>query len=173
MTHLGWPQAQAAPQSADTIDCNPTFKSLKNHPVICPNLSVDGFEASYLPNQIDHGRGPWSRLKEMDAPGRCMNWALAQVYATSYSFCLESLQYHRENKTANVIVCLFAYFVQSVCQMQIEPTRHLYHAPLLLWLPLRPPFSLWSSVNTPSQINRSNKTTAIGWFWWMCVYGLN
>lgn len=45
------------------------------------------------------------------------------------------LQYHRKNNTANVIVCLFAYFVQSVCQMQIESTRQLQHASPQPWSP--------------------------------------
>ncbi len=51
----------------------------------------------------------------------------------------ERLQYHRKNNTANVIVCLFAYFVQSVCQMQIESTRQLQHAPPPPSLPHTPP----------------------------------
>lgn len=46
-----------------------------------------------------------------------------------FVYFTERLQYHRKNNTANVIVCLFAYFVQSVCQMQIESTRQLQHEP--------------------------------------------
>lgn len=71
---------------------------------------------------------------------------------------VERLQYHRKNNTANVIVCLFAYFVQSVCQMQIESTCQLQHAALPPGLPPCQPFSSWSCANTPSRINRGNKT---------------
>lgn len=104
---------------------------------------------------VDHGRGSWSRLKKMDAPGRCMSWALAHANlyeATSCSFCLERRQYRKENKTANVIVCLFAYFVQSVCQMQIESTRHLSCTSALSC------HSAVSPTNTPSQINTCIRT---------------
>lgn len=58
------------------------------------------------------------------------------------------LQYHWKNNTANTIVYLFAYFVQSVCQMQIES---------ICQLRLAPPAVL-DSPYTPSRINRGNKT---------------
>ena len=58
------------------------------------------------------------------------------------------LQYHWKTNTANAIVYLFAYFVQSVCQMQIESIRQLRRAP--------PAVS--DSPYTPGRRNRRNKT---------------
>lgn len=91
----------------------------------------------------------------MDAPGRCRN--RARLHAHSYSqkcACdgsvdfIGRLQYHWKNNTANAIVCLFAYFVQSVCQMQIES---------ICQLRLAPP-AVSDSPYTPSRVNRGNKT---------------
>lgn len=117
--------------------CRPFFQ---RHPSPFSNIKVAFERAIRTEGEpfmwfVEHGRGPGGAwLKKMHLAGA---WAEHTQIHTHQHLCYlivyftERLQYHRKNNTANVIVCLFAYFVQSVCQMQIESTRQLQHAPPL------------------------------------------
>lgn len=93
-----------------------------------------------------------------------------QIYTQQHACYLfvyftERLQYHRKNNTANVIVCLFAYFVQSVCQMQIESTRQLQQAPPLPRLPPHachsPPEAVWTHPAEQIKATKHDSTCVI------------
>lgn len=116
------PRPLASPPSWHSYTCRPCFKytHLQLQTSKLPLRDQLSARASLSCDLWSRGVAHWANLKRWThlAGVRTVHAQKRARYG-SVDF-LEKLQYLWKHNTANPIVCLFAYFVQSVCQMQIE-----------------------------------------------------